>query len=144
MGWTRPVGNSGQRFVPWAGVTPSTPHEGDVAHVQAVEARNAQVGSPRSTEDMMESEVPHSDDHSVTSDEESVAGEPSDRVPDEEVPIVLPHLRDAVIRAAIRSMDEVNPRALFEKRAAVMKAVPRFLRGQECIEVGIGGGHQEP
>ena len=58
-----------------------------------------------------------------------MAGEPLDRVPDEEVPIVLPHLRDAVIRAAIRSMDEVNPRALFEKRAAVMKAVPRFLRG---------------
>ena len=41
--------------------------------------------------------------YSVTSDEESVAGE-LDRVPDEEVPIVLP-------RAAIRSMDEVNPRA---------------------------------
>ena len=58
-----------------------------------------------------------------------MAGEPLDRVPDEEVPIVLPHLRDAVVRAAIRSMDEVNPRALFEKRAAVMKAVPRFLRG---------------
>ena len=92
------------------GWDPSTPQEGDVAHVQAVEARNAQVGSPRSTEDMMESEVPHSDDHSVTSDEEeSVAGEPLDRVPDEEVPIVLPHLRGAVIRVAIRSMDEVTP-----------------------------------
>ena len=52
----------------------------------------------------MESEVPHSDDHSVTSDEESEAGEPLDRVP-----CVLPHLRDAVIRAAIRSMDDVNP-----------------------------------
>ena len=81
-------------------------------------------GLHRSTDDMMESEVPHSDDHSVTSDEESVAGEPLDRIPDEEVPIVLPHLRDAVIRVAIRSMDEVNHRALFEKRAAVMKAVP--------------------
>ena len=41
----------------------------------------------------MESDVLHSDDHSVTSDEESVAGEPLDRVPDEEVPIVLPHPR---------------------------------------------------
>ena len=67
----RPVGNSGQRFVPWSGGTLS-PQEGDVAHVQAVEARNAQVGPPRSTEDMIESDVPHSDDHSVTSDEESV------------------------------------------------------------------------
>ena len=58
-GVDRPVWNSGQRFVPWSGGTTS-PQEGDVAHVQAVEARNAQVGSPRSTEDMMESEVPHS------------------------------------------------------------------------------------
>ena len=57
-GVDRPVGNSGQRFVPWSGGTPSTPQEGDVAHVQVVEARNVQVGSPRSTEDMMESEVP--------------------------------------------------------------------------------------
>ena len=109
----RSVGNSGQRFVR------STPHVGDVAHVQTLEAQNARVGSPRSTEDMMESEVPHSDDHSVTSDEESVAGEPLERLPDEEVPTVLPHLRDAVIRAAIRSMDEVNHTALFDKRAAV-------------------------
>ena len=38
-GVDRPVGNSGQRFVPWSGGTPS-PQEGDVAHVQAVEARN--------------------------------------------------------------------------------------------------------
>ena len=73
-GVDRIVGNSGQRFVPWSGGTPS-PQEGDVAHFQAVEARIAQVGPPRSTEDMMESEVPHSDDHSVTSDEESVVGE---------------------------------------------------------------------
>ena len=81
----------------------------------------------------------------MTSDEESVAGEPLDSVPDEEVPIVLPHLRDAVIRAAIRSMDEVNPRALFEKRGRdegsaqiPQRAIP------ERIEVGFGGGHQEP
>ena len=33
----RPVGNSGPHFVPWAGGTSSTPHEGDLAHVQEVE-----------------------------------------------------------------------------------------------------------
>ena len=59
---------------------PPSTHEGDVAQVQAVEARIAQVGSLRSTEDTMESDVSHSDDHSVTSDEESVAGKPLDRV----------------------------------------------------------------
>ena len=78
----------------------------------------------------MESDVPHSDDHSVNSDEESMAGEPLDRDPDEEDPIdVARSPRGSVIRATIRSVDEVNPRALFEKREAVMKAVNRFLRG---------------
>ena len=37
--------------------------------------------------------------------------------------------REAIIRAAIRSMDEVDPRAWFAQRAAVTKSVPRFLRG---------------
>ena len=29
----------------------------------------------------------------------------------------------------MQSMDEVDPRSLFEQRASVMKAVPRFMRG---------------
>ena len=87
----------------------------------------------------MENEVPHSDDHRETNDGESVAGEPFDRIPVEEAQVVTPPLRDAIIRAAIRSMDVVNPRALFEQRAAVMKAVPRFLKGsfRSALELAL-------
>ena len=58
-------------------------------------------------------------------------------------PTVLLHYHDAVIRVAIRSMDEVDTRTLFEKRTAVMKAMPRFLKGPFRSAFGIGTSHQE-
>ena len=62
-------------------------------------------------------------------DEESVAGDSVDPSPElEEISADVALPREAIIRAAIRSMDEVDQRALFAQRAAVMKSVPRILR----------------
>ena len=58
-----------------------------------------------------------------------MAGDSVDPSPElEEISADVAPPREAIIRAAIRSMDEVDPRALFAQRAAVMKSVPRIPR----------------
>ena len=86
----------------------------NAAH-QSEEARKVHIVTTRSDT--------HEDSESISSDEESVAGEPVEHSQIAEVPVDMPPVRDTVIRAAMRLMDEVNPRALFEQRAAVMKGV---------------------
>ena len=61
--------------------------------------------------------------------EESVAGEEKAApVSEEEFPDV-PDVRAAVLRAAFRTLDDVDPCHQFRQRAAVMKCVPKFLQG---------------
>ena len=73
--------------------------------------------------------VSSEDDSSHSGDEESVTGDVRDPLLELEVIADVVPPREAVIRAAIRPRDEVDPRALFAQSAAVMKSVPRFLRG---------------
>ena len=45
------------------------------------------------------------------------------------------------LRAALRSLDDLNLSEIFQRRAVVMKTVPHFLRGPFRDESGVGGDH---
>ena len=97
------------------------------------------------TESAMSEDVPaHHAEHNVIQEEpvssdedfeESIAGEeelPSAMHDSEELFEVGDPPRTAVLQAAFRSMDEVDVCHQFRQRAAVMKSVPRFLKGSFC------------
>ena len=61
--------------------------------------------------------------------EESIAGEEvTTPVSEEEFPDV-PDVRAAVLRAAFKTLDDVDPCHQFRQRAAVMKSVPKIFQG---------------
>ena len=60
-------------------------------------------------------------------DEEAGRVVVDDTIEDPEVDIPGP--RGVTLREAFASLDGVDPRVNFEKRAAVMKSIPKFLRG---------------
>ena len=61
--------------------------------------------------------------------EESVAGEEEAAPVSEEAFPDVPDVRAAVLRAAFRTLNDVDPCHQFRQRAAVMKSVPKFLQG---------------
>ena len=100
------------------------------------------------TESAMSEDVPaHHAEHNVIQEgtsssdedfEESMAGEgelPSAVHDSEETFEVGDPPRTAVLQAAFRSMDEVDVCHQFRQRAAVMKSVPRFLKGSSFCKV---------
>ena len=92
----------------------------------------------RSTEDVHHAKHNVIQEEPVSSDEdfeESIAGEeelPSAMHDSEELFEVGDPPPIAVLQAAFRSMDEVDVCHQFRQRAAVMKSVPRFLKGSFC------------
>ena len=70
------------------------------------------MGTPGQSSGTESAEFPAEDDSSHSGDEESVAGDARDPLPELEVVVDVAPPREAVIRASIRSMDEVDPRAL--------------------------------
>ena len=88
---------------------------------------NGSANSPLHESPRTESE----DTETVDSRGESESFVDASRVvlPDEDVEVDIPGPRGAIFREALSSLDRLDPRVNFEKRASVMKSIPKCLRG---------------
>ena len=88
-------------------------------HPSLLGERRSSVGSESNTETV--------DSRGDSEMDEDAAVEVPDTVEEAEVEIGGP--RGANYRAALESLDDVDPQRNVEKRASVMKSIPKFLRG---------------